>query len=316
MSRERVRELTLSLLNQRQVEKLERDLEICTSMLDEEAGRVRVTGYYHAGMPELSARLCAVSIPDAEALGLPEVVAELARRPNGLVLITGPNGVGKTTTLNYMVDLINRERRSKIVMIEDPVEYVHRPVKSLIVQQEIHTDTVSFPRALVHVLRQNPDVIVIGEMRELDTIATAITAAETGHLVLATLHTPNVMQAIERITGVFPPTQQKQILIQLANSLQGIVAQDLLARVDRKGRILASEVLIATNAVRSIIREGHSHKLETAITTGRKHGMCTMDSSLIELYQKGIISYDSAVTRMRDPAAIHGGGGTALAGAG
>ncbi len=306
LTREQCRELTLSLLEPRQIAKLEQDLELCISIFDEEAGRVRMTVSYQAGVPELAARLCGTGIPDGEALGLPPVVAELARRPNGLVLITGPNGAGKTTTLNYMVDLINRERRCKIVMIEDPVEYVHRPVRSIVVQQAVHTDTLSFPRALVHVLRQNPDVIVIGEMREVETIATAITAAETGHLVLATLHTPNVMQAVERITGVFPPAQSRQILLQLANSLQGIIAQDLIPRIDRKGRVLATEVLIANTAVRNMIREDNAHKLENVIVTGRKQGMCTMDSALIELYQKAIISYDSAVTRLRDPSQIHG----------
>ncbi len=223
-----------------------------------------------------------------------------------MILITGPNGVGKTTTMSYMqIDLINRERRCKIVMIEDPVEYTHRPVKSIIVQQEVHTDVLSFPKALVHVLRQNPDVIVIGEMRDLETISTAIMAAETGHLVLATLHTPNVIQTIERITGVFPHSQHKQILMQLSNCLQGVVAQDLLPRVDRSGRVLATEILVANPAVRAMIRDDQAHKLEHVITTGRRFGMSSMDSALLELYQKAIISYDTAATRMRDTAQLH-----------
>jgi twitching motility protein PilT len=175
------------------------------------------------------------------------------------------------------------------------------PNKALIVQQEVHTDTLSFSRALVHVLRQNPDVIVIGEMRELDTIATALTAAETGHLVLATLHTPNTMQAVERITTVFPGDQQAQVILQLANSLQGAVSQALLPRADGQGRVLAFEVLLATPAVRSIIRENNLHMLYNAVSTGRRDGMSTMDQCLQELYHKAMISYDTAVSRARNP---------------
>jgi twitching motility protein PilT len=199
------------------------------------------------------------------------------------------------------VDLINRERRCKIVMIEDPVEYVHRPQKALIVQQEVHTDVLSFPRALVHVLRQNPDVIVIGEMRELEAISTALTAAETGHLVLATLHTPNTMQTVERITAVFPAAQQRQIILQVANSLQAVITQDLIPRADRKGRVLAYEVLVATAAVRNTIRENNLHQLYNCVETGRRDSMNTMDQRLLELYQKALITYDAAVSRARSP---------------
>jgi twitching motility protein PilT len=220
------------------------------------------------------------------------------------VLITGPTGVGKTTTLNYMVDLINRDRRAKIVMIEDPVEFTHKPIKSLIVQQELHTDTHSFSRALIHVLRQNPDVIVIGEMRDLETIGTALTAAETGHLVLATLHTPNVLQTMERIIGVFPSDQQQQIILQLSNSLQGVIAQDLIPMADGSGRVLACEILLPTPAVRNALRENCVHKLDNILTTGRKDGMISMDASLAELYQRAVITYDAAVSRARDSSAI------------
>lgn len=306
MDRNQVRDLTLSILNEAQREHLERKRELCFSIFDDEAGRMRVTVYYHAGVPELSVRLCALEIADADELGLPPIVAELARRTNGIVLITGPTGVGKTTTLNHMVDQINRERRSKIVMIEDPVEYVHRPMRSLIVQQEVYTDVLSFSDALVHVLRQNPDVIVIGEMRELETISTALTAAETGHLVLATLHTPNVMQTMERIIGVFPADQQQQIILQLANSLQGVIAQDLIPKADGSGRVLATEILLPTTAVRNFIRENAVHKIENALATGRRDGMISMDASLADLYQRAIISYDAAVSRARDPRQIKG----------
>ena len=191
-----LREMADGLLNEAQKKHLETQRELCFSLFDSDRARARVTVYFHAGTPEFSVRLCTFVIPDSQALGLPPIVDELARKPNGLVLIAGATGSGKTTTLNYMVDLINRERRCKVVTIEDPVEYVHRPQKALVVQQEIHTDTLSFSKALIHVLRQNPDVIVVGEMRELEAISTALTAAETGHLVIATLHTPNTMQTV------------------------------------------------------------------------------------------------------------------------
>ena len=306
LSRERVTELTMSMLNERQKAKLETDLELCTSVQEPGIGRFRVTVYYHAGVPELAIRLCALTIPEASGLGLPPMIADLARKPNGLVLVCGRNGVGKTTTLNFMVDLINRERRAKILTIEDPVEYQHHPVKSVIVQQEVYSDTVSFPRALVHGLRQNPDVIVIGEMRDLESISTAITASETGHLVLATLHTPSVLQAVERITGVFSPTQQKMVTMQFASCLQGIVCQDLIPTADRSHRVLACELLLGTDAVKNMIREGKSHLLLNVISTGRKAGMMSMDQTLLDLYQKGVITYDAAANRMRDPTALNG----------
>ncbi|MBI2901731.1 MAG: PilT/PilU family type 4a pilus ATPase [Planctomycetes bacterium] len=296
-----LRRMIEEILNEDQRRHLEAERELCLSVFDGEAGRVRVALYYHAGNLEMAARLCTLLIPDRASLGLPPIVDELARKPNGLVLIAGPTGSGKTTTLNYMVDLINRERRCKIVMIEDPVEYVHRPQKSIVVQQEVYTDTHSFPRALVHVLRQNPDVIVVGEMRELDAIRTALTAAETGHLVLATLHTPNTTQTVERITAVFPEGQQEQIILQLANSLQAVVTQVLLPRADRKGRVLACEIMVANGAVRNIIREKNIQLLYGVVETSRKDGMMTLDHSLLDLYQKAVITYDVAVTHARSP---------------
>jgi len=287
------------MLNEEQKKHLEKQRELCFSLFDAERARARITVYFHAGNPEVSVRLCTFAIPSAQMLGLPPIIDDLARKPNGLVLIAGATGSGKTTTLSYMVDVINRERRCKVVMIEDPVEYVHRPQKALIVQQEVHTDTLSFSKALIHVLRQNPDVIVIGEMRELEAIATALTAAETGHLVLATLHTPNTMQTVERITAVFPGEQQKQITLQLANSLQAVITQDLIPRADRKGRALAYEVMVANPAVRTTIRENNLHQLYNLVETGRKDGMNTMDQCLQDLYQRGAITYDAALNRAR-----------------
>lgn len=301
MQREMLHGVIDELLNAEQKRILTEQKELCFSIFEGETGRTRITVYYHAGCPELSLRMCSEQIPAGDMLGLPMITDELARKPHGLVLIAGPTGAGKTTTMNYMVDLINRERRCKIVTIEDPVEYVHRPKKSIIVQQEVHTDTLSFSRALIHVLRQNPDVIVIGEMRELETISTALTAAETGHLVLATLHTPNTMQTVERITAVFPGGAQKQALLQLANSLQAVITQDLIPRADRKGRVLAYEVMIANNAIRNTIRENNLHSLNSIVETNRKDGMITKDQCLLDLYQKAVITYDAAVTRARNP---------------
>jgi twitching motility protein PilT len=301
LSVEQVTQMAHSVLNADQKEKFEREWELCISQFHDAAGRIRITIYRRNGHPEISVRFCASHIPSRAELGLPAKVEELARRPNGLVLITGPTGAGKTTTLNYMIDLINSERRCKIVTIEDPIEFVHENKRAIVVQQEVLTDTHSFNRALIHVLRQDPDVIVVGEMRDHDTIAAALTAAETGHLVLATLHSPNVMHAFERITGVFEGAAQRQIIMQMANSLQGIIAQDLLPSADRTHRVLAYELLIANAAIRNTIRENNKHMLETAIQTGGKDGMMLMDSCLYDLYCRCLISYDTAVSRARHP---------------
>jgi twitching motility protein PilT len=304
LTAEAAREMAEGLLNEDQRRTLEREWELCISLPHSLAGRVRITFYRRNGCPEMSIRFCGERIPGREELGLPAKIDELARRPNGLVLITGPTGSGKTTTLNYMIDLINHERRCKIVTIEDPIEYVHENRRAIVVQQEVLSDTHSFNRALVHVLRQDPDVIVVGEMREHEAISAALTAAETGHLVLATMHSPNVMHAFERITGVFEGSSQRQIVMQLANSLQGIIAQDLLPAIDRSRRVLAYELLIATNAVRNLIRENNKHMLDTAIQTGGKEGMLLMDACLYDLYCRCVISYDTALSRARNPERI------------
>ena len=290
-----------SLLNDQQKKKFEAEWELCISLLHSVAGRVRATFYRRNGHPEMSFRFCGERIAERAELGLPEKLDDLARRPNGLVLITGPTGAGKTTTLNYLVDVINNERRCKIVTIEDPIEFVHDNKRAIVVQQEVLTDVRSFNRALIHVLRQDPDVIVVGEMRDHEAIATALTAAETGHLVLATMHSPNVSHALERVIGVFDGNSQRQIILQLANSLQGIIAQDLLPAADRTKRVLAYELLIANGAVRNLIREGQLHQLENMIQTGRKDGMMLMDNCLYDLYCKCLITYDTAVSRARHP---------------
>ena len=298
------RELTAmadSLLNEQQKKKFEQEWELCISLLHNNAGRVRVTFYRRNGHPEMSLRFCGERVASREELGLPEKIDDLARKPNGLVLVTGPTGAGKTTTLNYLVDLINNERRCKIVTIEDPIEFVHQNKRAIVVQQEVLSDVRSFNRALVHVLRQDPDVLVVGEMRDFEAISTALAAAETGHLVLATLHSPNVSHALERITGVFEGSAQRQIILQLSNALQGIISQDLLPAADRTRRVLAYELLVANGAVRNLIRENQFHQLENILQTGRKEGMVLMDNCLYDLYCKCLISYDTAVSRARHP---------------
>lgn len=292
------------LLNDHQKKKFEQEWELCISLLHSVAGRVRVTFYRRNGHPELSLRFCGERIATRDELGLPDRLDELTRKPNGLLLVTGPTGAGKTTTLNYLVDRINSERRCKIVTIEDPIEFVHQNKRAIVVQQEVLTDVRSFNRALVHVLRQDPDVIVVGEMRDYEAISTALTAAETGHLVLATLHSPNVSHALERMVGVFEGSAQRQIILQLANALQGIISQDLLPAADRSRRVLAYELLVANGAVRNLIREDQLHQLENLLQTGRKEGMVLMDNCLYDLYCKCLISYDTAVSRARHPERI------------
>jgi twitching motility protein PilT len=301
LSREDTKRLCYGLLNEEQKNVFERDWQLCCSVFDEKAGRFRVSVYYRVGNPEMSIRPVMDHIKKRSDLRLPEQMEELTRISSGLVLITGPTGTGKTTTMNYMIDLINSERRCKIIAIEDPVEYIHKPKRAIIVQQELYTDVKSFGSALIHVLRQDPDVICIGEMRDMDTTATALVAAETGHLVIATCHTPNSLQTVERIVAIFPENQQPQIYSQLANSIQGIIAQRLVPSADKKRRILASELLIVNNAVRKHIRDRELHLLTSVIQMGRKAGMHLMDDSLLELYEAGEITYETAVNYSHDP---------------
>ncbi len=296
-----VDEMAFQILNETQREKFERDWELCISMRHELVGRVRVTFYKRNGHPELSLRFCGERVATREELGLPAKIDEIARKTNGLFLITGPTGAGKTTTLNYLVHRINSERRCKIVTIEDPIEFVHHNNRAIVVQQEVLTDVHSFNSALTHVLRQDPDVIVVGEVRDAEAIATVLTAAETGHLVLATMHSPNVAHALERITGIFEGSAQRQVVLQLANALQGIITQDLLPSADRTRRVLAYELMMANNAVRNLIRENQLHFLENTMQTGAKEGMTLMDNCLYDLYCKCAISYDTAMSRARHP---------------
>jgi len=252
-------------------------------------GRFRVNAYFQKGSIAFSIRLIPAKIPKFEDLNLPGILKELTRKPNGLVLVTGPTGCGKSTTLAAMIDLINQEHSLHVVTIEDPIEYVYTPNKSIISQREVGDDTRSFVNALRHVLRQDPDVILIGEMRDLETMQTAMTAAETGHLVFSTLHTTTAAQTIDRIIDVFPPYQQPQIRSQLSITLQAVVTQRLFNRIDGKGRIPTTEVLIATPAVRNMIREGKTYQIYSAIEMGQEYGMHTLEQSMHELLNRRII---------------------------
>lgn len=283
-----------------QLETLNATRQLCCSFDKPEIGRFRLSVYFRSGCPEMAIRLCEPSVRSAVELELPPVVEELAQLQNGLVLVTGPTGVGKTTTLNYLIHSINRQRRAKIITIEDPIEFVHTSDRGIVVQQEVLTDVPSFPTALVHALRQDPDVIVIGEMRDLETIGTALIAAETGHLVLATLHTPDAAQTVQRVFSVFPAEQQNGVVVQLANSLQVIVAQKLLPRAGDSGRVLACEVCVATSAVRAHIRERQVHLLNNEMQTGKKFQMQTMDGAILNLFQRGEITAETALAHARD----------------
>lgn len=296
-----VHRLVAADLSEAHKHELETTLQLCHSVKMPDLGYFRISIYHEQGELGTAIRIGVTEIKSLEELGLPPVIAELTRKPSGLILVTGPTGSGKTTTLNSMIDLINRDRRCKIIMVEDPIEFVHPNKRSIIVQQELHTDTHSFGQAMVHILRQDPDVIAVGEMRDLETIATALTAAETGHLVISTLHTPDAPQTIDRIVDVFPPSQQNQIRMQLASSIEAVISQQLLPRVDQPGRVLATEVMLATAGVQNIIRESKTQMLHNVITTSQSEQMQSMDRCLEDLYQRGIITYDTALTRMRAP---------------
>lgn len=300
LSRQELKVMIYGILTATQKEMFERNLELDFSLALPGMDRFRVNVHMQKGSVEAAFRRVPLVIPSMESLGLPPLIIEMARKPNGLVLVTGPTGMGKTTTLATMIDLINHEKESLVICIEDPVEFIHANHKSIIKQREVYSDTHSFAEALRHALRQDPNVIVVGEMRDLETISTALTAAETGHLVLATLHTPDAPQTIERIIDVFPPHQQQQVKLQLADCLQGVVSQLLLPHISGKGRVLATEIMIATPGIRNLIREEEIEQIPTLMQTGTQYGMRTMDKSLKELTQKGLIALDVAMSKARN----------------
>jgi twitching motility protein PilT len=263
--------------------------------------RFRVNSYQQRGATGAAFRIISTTIRSLEELNVPDVVAQFATLPRGLVLVTGPTGSGKSTTLAALIDLVNRTRFDHIVTVEDPIEYVHSNKRSLINQREVGSDTHSFSAALKHVLRQDPDVILVGEMRDLETISVALTAAETGHLVFATLHTQDAAQTIDRIIDVYPSHQQDQIRTQLAATLQGVVSQTLVPRASGKGRVIATEVLITTPAISNLIREGKAHQITSSMQAGRSLGMHTMDQHLADLVNEGEITREAAFEKAHDP---------------
>lgn len=295
------RRLIFGILTQRQREKFEETLELDTSHAVPGVGRFRVNVFLQRDSVGAVMRAIPYEVVPLKQLGLPEAVEGLAHLPRGLVLVTGPTGSGKSTTLASLVDIINSTRGVHIMTVEDPIEFLHSHKMAVINQREVGEDTTSFAQALKHVLRQDPDVILVGEMRDLDTISTALTAAETGHLVFATLHTQDAPQSVDRVIDVFPAHQQQQVRVQLASALQGIVTQQLLPMALGRGRVVAAEVLIATPAVRNLIREGKTHQIYSAMQAGGKYGMQTMDMSLAALIKQGAVTLDAARERCANP---------------
>ncbi|MFZ1323538.1 MAG: type IV pilus twitching motility protein PilT [Candidatus Saccharimonadales bacterium] len=293
LTEESVEALIFAILDEDQKQILLKDKEFDFSFAFGDLGRFRVNAFHERGNLAAALRLIPNEVMTVEQLGLPQIVTKFTEYPRGLVLVTGPTGSGKSTTLAAMIHKINAERACHIVTIEDPIEFTHKSNKAVIVQREVHYDTFSFSAALRSSLRQDPDVVLIGEMRDLETIAAAITIAETGHLVFATLHTNSAAQSIDRMIDVFPPHQQPQIRAQLSNILMAICSQRLVPAIGG-GRIAAAEILLATPAVRNIIREGKSHQLDAVIQTGAEFGMQSMDKTLVNAIHAGTISYDEA----------------------
>jgi len=298
------RQLLYAILKQDQREALERNWEY--DFAHSIAGRARFRGnaYFQRGSVGAAFRLIPAEIKSFTDLGLPSVMESFANKPRGFVLVTGPTGSGKSTTLASIIDYINTHRAVNIITVEDPIEYLHHHKQSIVNQREVGADTKTFGHALKYILRQDPDVILIGELRDLETVSAALTAAETGHLVFATLHTQDSTQTIDRIVDVFPPHQQQQVRIQLSSTLQGIISQQLLPAIDGRSRVLATETLIPTPAIRNLIREAKTHQLATALQTGHQYGMCTMDESLADLYKRGLITYETALMQASETAVL------------
>lgn len=293
LDEELIESLIFQILDEEQKQILLKDKEFDFSFAFGDLGRFRVNAFHERGNLAAALRLIPNEIASISELGLPQVISKFSSYPRGLVLITGPTGSGKSTTLAAIIDKINSEQAKHIITIEDPIEFTHKSNKSVVVQREVHYDTYSFSASLRSSLREDPDVVLIGEMRDLETIAAAITIAETGHLVFATLHTNSAAQSVDRMIDVFPPHQQPQIRTQLSNMLQAICSQRLIPAIGG-GRVVAAEILIVTPAVRNIIREGKSHQLDAVIQTGAEHGMQSMDKTLVELIHSGTVTYEEA----------------------
>ncbi|MGO4592869.1 PilT/PilU family type 4a pilus ATPase [Leifsonia sp. 2TAF2] len=297
---DRTREALLSLLDERQLRVFEEEHELDFAFTISANSRFRVNLYQQRGSYGGAFRLIPTEIKQLDALGVPDTVAQFAQLPRGLVLVTGPTGSGKSTTLAALIDLVNSTRSDHIVTVEDPIEFMHVHKKSIVNQREVGYDTHSFNNALKHVLRQDPDVILIGELRDLETISVALTAAETGHLVFATLHTQDAPQTIDRVIDVFPPHQQDQVRAQLAGTLQGVVSQTLIKRASGKGRVVATEILMMTPAIANVVREGKTYQIASMMQAGRESGMRTMDQHLAELVNAGVITRRAAIEKAHD----------------
>jgi twitching motility protein PilT len=317
LSATETRDIVYSILSSDQRQRLETELQIDFSYSVPGRARFRVNAYFQRGALGAAFRLIPFAITPIDKLGLPAVVHEFTKKPRGLVLVTGPTGSGKSTSLAAMIDEINETREEHILTIEDPIEFLHHHKRCLINQRELGADAPSFAAGLKAALRQDPDVILVGEMRDVETMSTALTAAETGHLVFATLHTQDTPQTIDRIIDVFPAEQQAQIRVQLAVSLQGVMTQQLLPTADGSGRVVACEVLVPTPAVRNLIREGKTHQIYSVLQTGAAHGMQTMDAALVNLVREGRITKQLAESRTTTPdelARLLGSGGPVAGG--
>ena len=302
LTQNEIRKILYSMLNQKQREEFENHLELDLSYSLPGAARFRVNIFQQRDSLGAVLRVIPIDIIELDKLGIPAQVANFAHLPRGFVLVTGPTGSGKSTTLAAIIDAINREQPRHIMTVEDPIEFLHRHKRSIVNQRELGADTHSFAAALKHVLRQDPDVILVGELRDLETIQVALTAAETGHLVFGTLHTQDAPQTVDRLIDVFPPHQQEQIRVQLGGALQGVLCQQLLKTIDGQGRVAATELMIATPAIRNLIREGKTHQMYSSIQAGKSHGMVTMDQSLATLVQAGKVTYDAALERCNNVA--------------
>ena len=299
-----VEKIVLSIMSEAQLKTYEELGEVDFAFSVPNVGRYRVNAFRQRGSVACSMRVVETTIPKPEELGVPQSVIELYKKKRGLVLVTGPTGSGKSTTLASLIDRINDERNAHIITLEDPIEYLHSHRKSMVNQREIGIDTHSYAAALRAALREDPDVILVGEMRDLETISTAITAAETGHLVLSTLHTVGAAATIDRIIDVFPPYQQQQIRVQLAMVLEAVISQQLIPRADHKGRVAAFEVMHATVPIKNLIREAKTYQISTVIQTNKKNGMGTMDDALIDMSLRGIISAENAINYAQDMAYV------------
>lgn len=293
-------EMTREIAGDKNFEKIEKYGECDFSVAIESGERFRVNAYKQKGNYAIAIRTITSQIPSFETLGLPDILKTFTEKHKGLVLVTGPTGSGKSTTLASLIDIINKNQQRHIITLEDPIEYVHQHKKSLINQREIGQDTESFNSALRAILRQDPDVILVGEMRDLETISIALTAAETGHLVFSTLHTIGAAKTIDRIVDMFPSEQQHQVRTQLSTVCEGVISQQLLQTIDGRNRVVALEVMVSNPAIRNLIRENKTYQIQNIIQTGSKYGMQTMDQELVNLYRQGKISRQSVLSRCAD----------------